>query len=328
MSFKPSGGSGGSISGSSDTALSNPADGQVLTYNASLQKWQNNVGPAQQQAGSGQYGGIKLAGDIGGTPDAPAVTKIRGVAISATAPTAGQVLTATGATAAGWATPSGGGSSASDATASAKGVVQLTGDLGGSAGSPTVPGLVNKAAKGANSDITSLSGLTTALSVAQGGTGATTATSALGALGGLASSQRAAANGVASLDGSSLVPKAQLGSGTASASTVLYGDGVWRAPSGGSGGTSAYAWTATKTANYTAASGDAVIADASAGGFTVTLPSNLGANAYVRVKKIDSTVNAVLVYSTASIDGSASFSLNNQYMSQDFSYSGTTWYAV
>lgn len=43
--------------------------------------------------------------------------------------------------------------------------------------------LNNKAAKGANSDITSLSGLTTALTIGQGGTGATTAAGARTALG-------------------------------------------------------------------------------------------------------------------------------------------------
>jgi len=43
--------------------------------------------------------------------------------------------------------------------------------------------LGQKAAKGANSDITSLAGLTTALSIAQGGTGAKTASAALSALG-------------------------------------------------------------------------------------------------------------------------------------------------
>ncbi|MDF7657648.1 tail fiber domain-containing protein [Erwiniaceae bacterium L1_54_6] len=42
--------------------------------------------------------------------------------------------------------------------------------------------LAGKAAKGANSDITSLTGLTTALSIAQGGTGATTASAAWTAL--------------------------------------------------------------------------------------------------------------------------------------------------
>ncbi len=41
----------------------------------------------------------------------------------------------------------------------------------------------DRAASGANSDITSLSGLTTALSIAQGGTGATSAAGAVTALG-------------------------------------------------------------------------------------------------------------------------------------------------
>ena len=45
--------------------------------------------------------------------------------------------------------------------------------------------LAAKAAKGDNSDITSISGLTTALSIAQGGTGKKTASEALSALGGL-----------------------------------------------------------------------------------------------------------------------------------------------
>ncbi|WP_426785120.1 tail fiber domain-containing protein [Rahnella variigena] len=45
--------------------------------------------------------------------------------------------------------------------------------------------LAGKAAKGANTDITSLAGLTTALSVTQGGTGAKTATAGLSNLGGL-----------------------------------------------------------------------------------------------------------------------------------------------
>lgn len=45
--------------------------------------------------------------------------------------------------------------------------------------------LNNKAAKGANSDITSLTGLTTALSIGQGGTGQKTAAAAIAALGGL-----------------------------------------------------------------------------------------------------------------------------------------------
>jgi hypothetical protein len=62
-------------------------------------------------------------------------------------------------------------SGAPDADAITKGLVQLAGDLGGTAASPTVPGLNSKANAGANADITSLTGLTTPLSTAQGGTG-------------------------------------------------------------------------------------------------------------------------------------------------------------
>ena len=54
-------------------------------------------------------------------------------------PVSGQTLTYNGSQLA-WATPSG-GSTVSDATASAKGIIQLTGDLSGTATSPTVPGL-------------------------------------------------------------------------------------------------------------------------------------------------------------------------------------------
>lgn len=50
-------------------------------------------------------------------------------------------------------------SGAPDATASTKGVVQLTGDLGGTAASPTVPGLASKQA--ADATLTALAGLDT-----------------------------------------------------------------------------------------------------------------------------------------------------------------------
>ncbi len=55
----------------------------------------------------------------------------------------GQVLSWNGS-ALEWITPSGGGGGA-DATTSSKGIVQLAGDLAGTATAPTVPGLANKA---------------------------------------------------------------------------------------------------------------------------------------------------------------------------------------
>ncbi len=54
---------------------------------------------------------------------------------TATAPSNGQVLTATSGTAATWQTPSGG---APDATTTSKGLVQLSGDLSGTAASPQI----------------------------------------------------------------------------------------------------------------------------------------------------------------------------------------------
>jgi hypothetical protein len=59
-------------------------------------------------ATAGALGAVQLASDFGGTAAAPQVAALQGVALSGT-PSAGQVLTATGATAATWQTPSAGG---------------------------------------------------------------------------------------------------------------------------------------------------------------------------------------------------------------------------
>jgi len=63
--------------------------------------------------------------------------------LSASGAQPGQVLSTDG-TSLQWATPTGSGS-VPDATASTKGLVRLTGDLGGTADAPTVPGLAGKA---------------------------------------------------------------------------------------------------------------------------------------------------------------------------------------
>lgn len=56
------------------------------------------------------------------------------------------------------------GSTAPDATAGTKGVVQLAGDLGGTAASPTVPGLAGKANTAHGHAIADVTDLPTALS--------------------------------------------------------------------------------------------------------------------------------------------------------------------
>lgn len=105
---------------------------------------------------SGQWGEVlndylKVAHNTDGTLKSGAVTTgtiqnnsvtVAKIATTGT-PADGQALTYTGG-ALGWSTPSGSGS-IPDATTTSKGIVQLTGDLGGTAAAPTVPGLAGKA---------------------------------------------------------------------------------------------------------------------------------------------------------------------------------------
>jgi len=83
----------------------------------------------------------------------------------------------------------------------------------------------------------------------------------------------------------------------------------------------------TQTADYTASSGDVVLADASGGAITITLPAP-SENAWVQVKKIDSSLNKVTVAQNASetIDGQASIDLVNQYQSYIVVSDGTDWF--
>ncbi|MEO6513100.1 MAG: hypothetical protein ABIR37_00275 [Candidatus Saccharimonadales bacterium] len=78
------------------------------------------------------------------TADARDAIKIQGSAIDPSAPGDGQVLAYVSASSA-WVPSTATSSVISDATTGAKGIVQLAGDLAGTAAAPTVPGLAGKA---------------------------------------------------------------------------------------------------------------------------------------------------------------------------------------
>lgn len=82
--------------------------------------------------------------------------------------------------------------------------------------------------------------------------------------------------------------------------------------------------TATKTANYTAVSGDLVLCDASGGAFNVTLPTATNGH-YVAVKKSngDSSFNAITIIGT--IDGVSNTTINTFGETIYLVANGTEW---
>lgn len=92
------------------------------------------------------------------------------------------------------------------------------------------------------------------------------------------------------------------------------------------GGTSQQPWNVvSKTANYTAAVNDLVIANATGGSFQVTLPAPVS-GARVAVKKTDSSAGTVTVVGT--IDGATNAVLAYQNHALDVVSDGIAWYKL
>lgn len=78
-----------------------PGAGKVLTSDASGNATWSTPSAGAGDATTGAKGVVQLAGDLAGTAALPSVAKVNGIAVSGT-PSTGQVLTATGTTAATW----------------------------------------------------------------------------------------------------------------------------------------------------------------------------------------------------------------------------------
>lgn len=84
-----------------------------------------------------------------------------------------------------------------------------------------------------------------------------------------------------------------------------------------------------QSSNYTASEVDIVLADASGGSITITLPSP-STDIDITVKKTDSSSNAVDIATPGSetIDGSSSLSITSQYTSRTITSDGSNYFIV
>jgi len=90
-----------------------------------------------------------------------------------------------------------------------------------------------------------------------------------------------------------------------------------------------YDTVATVTADHTAVTQSLVLADASGGPVTVTLPGPTSATV-VTVKKIDSSANAVTIATPGSetIDGDSNRTLTAQWVAREVASDGTNYYLI
>jgi hypothetical protein len=275
--------------------------------------------------------GSLKTGTVPGPAIADGAISIAKLAIS-NAPTPGQTLSYDGSSLS-WSTLSGSGS-VPDATNSVKGLVQLAGDLSGTASAPTVPGLN---AKANTTDVVALTGNQTIA-----GTKNFTGTLQAGGAAVVVTSdarltdQRTPADATVTaakiVDNTITEPKLAI-SNTPSANQVLSWNGTalaWANDATGGGGST---WSAVSISNtYTAASGQFVICDTTTSGYTVTLPAATN-GAYVTVKKLTNNVNAVLVAPpsgqiNAGSNTSTTIAVNNYGQVADFIADGSVWHQV
>jgi len=96
------------------------------------------------------------------------------------------------------------------------------------------------------------------------------------------------------------------------------------------GGSSTYMTTSTKTANYTAVSGDRILADTTSGGFTVTLPTavSFGSGIIEIHKLVAANTLTIATTSSQTINGSTTLTVNRRYTCITLISDGANWRIV
>jgi hypothetical protein len=240
---------------------------------------------------------IQLAGDLGGTASAPTVPGLGGKADDASVVhkagnetiTGVKVFTSlieipgppvklTDAANKAYVDQAVTSGTASDATTTTKGIIQLAGDLGGTASAPTVPGLGGKADK--TTTISAGSGLTGGGDLSANRTlavafGTTAGTATVGndsrILSAEQTSNKGVANGYASLDATGKIPAAQLSVGSriqsfSSSGNIMIESGTHRLYNDT---TSAWTIMSVRASIGSAPSGSSVIVDIKVSGTTI-----------------------------------------------------------
>lgn len=201
---------------------------------------------------------VQLGGDLGGTNTAPVITKLQGTSVNAANPTANQVLSYDGSQ---WVPAAVTSTTVNDATPSTPGIIQLDGDLGGTATSPTVAKIngiiLPSSAPTASGQVLTTTGSGTgsgtawstpaaevALDTTAGDIQAdtTTGTAVAGSTGKAADAGHqhplVAHNHMSTSQGGQIPVGGISASGTASSTTYLRGDGTWDTPPTASDATS------------------------------------------------------------------------------------------